>query len=124
MVAVSASQAIQAAAPSSSFHFHLCNPQTRRSPAGALQEREHERRPRRATEHSAPLKTGTSNATAEFQVPPSSGQAAKAKPSPLSGTRRFREEKRRAIRLNRRRRRCRREGDPFASRPTFCSSPH
>jgi signal transduction histidine kinase len=47
------------------------------------------------------------------------------KPSPLSGTCRFREENRRAIRLNRRRRhRCRREGDRFASRPPFCRPPH
>src|SRR5262249_55001062 len=124
MVAVSASRTIQTAAPSSSFHFHPCNPQTRRSLAGALQEREHERRPRRATEHSVLLKTddierdcGASGAAV--------ADRRRLKPSPLTGTRRFREEKRRAIRLNRHhRRRYRREGDPFASRPPFCWSPH
>src|SRR5262245_11074085 len=57
MVAVSASQTIRAAVPSSSSHFPLCNPQTRKPPADALREREHERRPRCATEHSVLLKT-------------------------------------------------------------------
>src|SRR5262249_2593955 len=126
MVAVSASRTIRAVAPASPSHFPHYKPQTRSSPAGALRETRDERRPQRATEQSASLNPIRSSATAIFQLLPySSDKRRRLEPSPLSGTRRFREEKRRAIRLNRRRRhRCRREGDPFASRLPFWRPPH
>src|SRR5262249_24597931 len=126
IAAASASQTIRAAALSSLCHFRLCKPEIRRSPANA-QGKTRDKHSTFNTQLSiAAFETddiernrGASGAAL------AEGERRRLKPSPLSSTRRFREEKRRAVRLNRRHhRRCRREGDPFASRPPFCSSPH
>src|SRR5262249_17525676 len=76
-MAVSASQIIQAAAPSSRSHFPLCKPETRRSSAGPLRETRDERKPQRATKH-RPVRNRRDRDLAE-------GKRRRLKPSPLSG---------------------------------------